>query len=194
MVMKKLFRPGLSDMDRVTPTVSELADHFPALRRYARRLTNNPVDADDLVQECVVRALARIEQFEPGTNLKGWLTTILTHIFIEGARRTARYRELLKAYALEHKTASDPNQLSRLEFLAVDKALNDLPADQRAALIMVAIDRVSYSETAQKAGVPLGTIRSRVSRARQALASSSYGNICSRRAEPSPARSSSSVQ
>ncbi len=157
---------------------SELMTYFPALRRRAQRLTRNQADADDLVQECVLRALSRIDQFEPGTNLRGWLSTILTNIFIERVRRAARYRELLATYALKHKMETAPNQLSRLEFLAVDKALDDLPDEQRAALLMIAVDQASYSETAQKAGVPLGTIRSRVSRARQTLMLSADGDKC----------------
>lgn len=137
-----------------------------------------------------MRALTKMTQFEPGTNLAGWLSTILTHLFIEKVRREARYRKLLAAYKLKHPNYSPANQSKRLEISALDNAIDELPDEQRMALTMVALYNASYAETARSAGVPVGTIRSRLSRARQALAISVNGNIRERRSPSAPRNSS----
>lgn len=155
---------------------AEIAAHYPALRQYARGLTRNACDIDDLVQECVIRALTKFDKFEPGTNLRGWLRVILHNVFLDGLRRSARARRFRDAYAVSGRgPVTGPDQLARLELHAVEHALGELPAIQRDTFTMVAIDGLTYEEAARRSGVPVGTVRSRVSRARAYLAISSYG-------------------
>ncbi len=176
-----------SRVARTASAASEIAAHGPALRQYAGRFTRNASDIDDLVQECVLRALTKLEQFEPGTNLRGWLKVILHNVFLDGLRRRARARKLVDAYAVSgHEAVTSPDQFARLEVQAVDRALGELSAVQRDTFIMVAIDGLSYEETARRARVPVGTVRSRVSRTRTHLATSSYGAISGERLRLAP--------
>ena len=141
----------------------------PRLRAFAISLCGNVDKADDLVQETLLRALSHIDQFEPGTNLPAWLFTILRNLFRSDYRKRRRevedddgsYAETLK---------SQPEQSGRLEFAELPGALAKLPADQREALILVGASGLSYEEAAQICGCPIGTIKSRVNRARGRLA------------------------
>lgn len=173
---------SFSNVAHTASSASEFAAHFPALRQYARGLTRNASDIDDLVQECILRALTKLEQFEPGTNLRAWLKVILRNVFLDGLRRRARARKLIDAYTVSGQgTVTSPDQLARLEVQAVGEALGKLPALQRNTFIMVAIEGLSYEDAARKAGVPVGTVRSRVSRTRTFLAKSSYGATTEKR-------------
>ena len=141
----------------------------PRLRAFAISLCGNVDKADDLVQETLVRALSHLDQFEPGTNMPAWLFTILRNLFRSDYRKRRRevedddgsYAESLK---------SQPEQSGRLEFEELPAALAKLPADQREALILVGASGLSYEEAAQICGCPIGTIKSRVNRARGRLA------------------------
>jgi len=141
----------------------------PRLRAFAISLCGNVDRADDLVQETLLRALSHIEQFEPGTNMPAWLFTILRNLFRSDYRKRRRevedddgsYAETLK---------SQPEQSGRLEFDELPGALAKLPADQREALILVGASGLSYEGAAQICGCPIGTIKSRVNRARGRLA------------------------
>src|SRR5215469_9444860 len=141
----------------------------PSLRAFAISLCGNIDRADDLVQETLLRALAHIDSFEPGTNMPAWLFTILRNLFRSDYRKRRRevedddgsYAETLK---------SQPEQSCRLEFEELPGALAKLPADQREALILVGASGLSYEEAAQICGCPIGTIKSRVNRARGRLA------------------------
>jgi len=141
----------------------------PRLRAFAISLCGNVDKADDLVQETLLRALSHIDQFEPGTNMSAWLFTILRNLFRSDYRKRRRevedddgsYAETLK---------SQPEQSGRLEFEELPVALAKLPADQREALILVGASGLSYEEAADICGCPIGTIKSRVNRARGRLA------------------------
>jgi RNA polymerase sigma-70 factor (ECF subfamily) len=141
----------------------------PRLRAFAISLCGNVDKADDLVQETLVRALSHLDQFEPGTNMPAWLFTILRNLFRSDYRK--RRREVEDddgSYADSLK--SQPEQSGRLEFEELPEALAKLPADQREALILVGASGLSYEEAAQICGCPIGTIKSRVNRARGRLA------------------------
>lgn len=141
----------------------------PNLRAFAVSLTGNVDRADDLVQETLLRALAKIDSFQPGTNLSAWLFTILRNQFRSEYRK--RRREVEDAdgnYAEKLKT--QPEQLGKLEFDELRRALAALPDDQREALILVGASGFSYEETAEICGCAVGTIKSRVNRARTRLA------------------------
>jgi RNA polymerase sigma-70 factor (ECF subfamily) len=141
----------------------------PSLRAFAISLSGNVDRADDLVQETLLRAMANIESFQPGTNLPAWLFTILRNLFRSEYRKRRRevedadgsYAESLKSY---------PEQHGRIEFEEFRTALLKLPADQREALILVGASGFSYEEAAAICECAVGTIKSRVNRARRRLA------------------------
>src|SRR6202012_1499558 len=142
----------------------------PSLRAFAISLSGNVDRADDLVQETLLRALANIHSFQPGTNMPAWLFTILRNLFRSEYRK--RRREVEDAdgsYAETLKT--HPEQTSHVEFKEFTVALNKLPEDQREALILIGASGFSYEEAAEICGCAVGTIKSRVNRARQRLAS-----------------------
>ena len=141
----------------------------PSLRAFAISLCGNVDRADDLVQETMLRALANIHSFQPGTNMSAWLFTILRNLFRSEYRK--RRREVEDAdgsYADSLK--SQPEQNSRVEFEEFRGALSKLPGDQREALILVGASGFSYEEAAEICGCAVGTIKSRVNRARGRLA------------------------
>jgi RNA polymerase sigma-70 factor (ECF subfamily) len=143
---------------------------IPRLRRYARALTRNIDRADDLVQETLLRAMANIQSFQPGTNLSAWLFTILRNLFhSEYRKRRREVEDPDGSYAGRLKV--QPEQGSRLDFEDFRSALAKLPPDQREALLLVGAQGFSYEDAAQICGVAVGTIKSRVNRARSRLAS-----------------------
>src|ERR1700726_4995646 len=141
----------------------------PSLRAFAISLCGNVVRADDLVQETLLRALANIESFQPGTNMSAWLFTILRNRFYSEYRKHRRevedwdgsYAETLKSH---------PEQNGHVEFEEFRVALGKLPSDQREALVLVGASGFSYEEAAGICGCAVGTIKSRVNRARTRLA------------------------
>src|SRR3979411_407560 len=154
----------------LAPSVREaMLAAVPSLRAFAISLSGNVDRADDLVQETLLRAMANIDSFEPGTNMSAWLFTILRNLFRseyrkgrrEGADSEGTYAETLK---------TQPEQTSRVEFEEFRTALAKLPADQREALILVGASGFSYEEAAGICGCAVGTIKSRVNRARTRLA------------------------
>jgi RNA polymerase sigma-70 factor (ECF subfamily) len=141
----------------------------PGLRAFAISLSGNVDRADDLVQETLLRALANIDSFEPGTNMSAWLFTILRNLFRSEYRK--RRREVEDSDGRFAETLkSQPGQPSHMEYQEFRAALDRLPADQREALILVGASGFSYEETAKICGCAVGTIKSRVNRARNRLA------------------------
>lgn len=141
----------------------------PGLRAFAMSLSGKMDHADDLVQETLLRALNNIDSFEPGTNMSAWLFTILRNLFRSQYRK--RRREVEDADGrLAETLKSPPDQQSHIEFEEFRAALARLPADQREALILVGASGFSYEEAAQICGSAVGTIKSRVNRARKRLA------------------------
>jgi RNA polymerase sigma-70 factor (ECF subfamily) len=150
-------------------TRDEILAAVPSLRAFAISLCGNVDRADDLVQETLLRALANIDSFQPGTNMSAWLFTILRNFFRSEYRKRRRevedsdgtYAESLKSH---------PEQNSRVEFSEFKTALSKLPPDQREALILVGASGFSYEEAAGICECAVGTIKSRVNRARTRLA------------------------
>jgi RNA polymerase sigma-70 factor (ECF subfamily) len=141
----------------------------PSLRAFAISLCGQIDRADDLVQDTLLRALTNIDRFERGTNLNAWLFTILRNLFHSEYRK--RRREVEDAdgsYASRLK--AQPEQGSRLDFEDFRTALEKLPNDQREALLLVGASGFSYEEAAMICGCAVGTIKSRVNRARSRLA------------------------
>jgi len=141
----------------------------PSLRAFAISLCGNVDRADDLVQETLLRAIANINSFQPGTNMSAWLFTILrNHFRSEYRKRRREVEDSEGRYADSLK--SQPEQYGRVEFREFREALNRLPADQREALVLVGASGFSYEEAAHICGCAVGTIKSRVNRARTRLA------------------------
>ena len=145
----------------------------PSLRAFAISLSGNADRADDLVQETLLRALANIDSFQPGSNLPAWLFTILRNLFRSDYRK--RRREVEDAEGNYAKTLkTQPSQNAHLEFEEFRTALEKLPQDQREALILVGASGFSYEDAASICGCAVGTIKSRVNRARSKLAALLY--------------------
>jgi|SRR5688572_18686995 RNA polymerase sigma-70 factor, ECF subfamily len=141
----------------------------PSLRAFAISLSGNVDRADDLVQETLLRAIANIESFQPGTNMSAWMFTILRNLFrSEYRKRRREVEDTDGSYADTLK--SHPEQGSHLEFKEFKSALGKLPPDQREALILVGASGFSYEEAAAICECAVGTIKSRVNRARTRLA------------------------
>ena len=152
------------------PSVSEaMLKAVPSLRAFAISLCGNVDRADDLVQETLLRAWANLNSFEPGTNMSAWLFTILRNLFRSEYRK--RRREVADGEGTYAETLkSQPEQTSRVEFEEFRTALAKLPSDQREALVLVGASGFSYEEAAGICGCAVGTIKSRVNRARTRLA------------------------
>src|SRR6201993_2314419 len=141
----------------------------PSLRAFAISLCGNVDRADDLVQETLLRAMANIDSFQPGTNMSAWLFTILRNLFRSEYRK--RRREVEEADGrLAGNLKSQAEQPGHLEFEEFRAALAKLPPDQREALILVGASGFSYEEAAAICDCAVGTIKSRVNRARTRLA------------------------
>ena len=141
----------------------------PSLRAFAISLCGNVDRADDLVQETLLRALANINSFQPGTNMSAWLFTILRNHFRSEYRK--RRREVEDADGKYAATlAEQPHQGAHLDFQDLRAALARLPHDQREALLLVGASGFSYEQAADICGCAVGTIKSRVNRARTRLA------------------------
>ena len=150
--------------------------HLNALYSTALRLTANRADAEDLVQETYLKAFRSFEQFEPGTNLKAWLYTILHNTFLNTRRTAGRESIAAEPEELEHVAAppgaaDSPEQILLRKTLDVDlqAALDSLPDVFREAVWLRDVEDFSYAEIARIVGVPVGTVMSRISRGRRML-------------------------
>lgn len=161
-------------MNVASPEISadpreEIVTHLPSLRAYARGLTGNVSAADDLVQETVLKAWTKFAQFHEGTNLRAWLFTIMRNTFLSARRKGAK--EVADSEGtFAAKLASKPDHDGRLALQELMVAMNNLPIEQREALILVGALGFSIDEAAQTCGCAPGTIKSRVNRGRRALA------------------------
>lgn len=150
------------------PMKQKLVDALPMLRTFARSLTGSAEQANDMVQECVAKALANRDKFKPGTNFEAWLVTILRNHFYSVCRK--KRREVEDADGVHAaKQSVKPAQSDHLEMQDFLNALQLLPDDQREALILVGAGGFSYQEVAEIVGAQVGTVKSRVSRARTRL-------------------------
>jgi RNA polymerase sigma-70 factor, ECF subfamily len=141
---------------------------LPNLRAFAISLTNDRTRADDLVQDTILRAWANLSRFEPGTNLGAWLFTILRNSFCSDHRKRKHEVEDPKgAYVMS--LGVQPEQESALDLDDLRRALVQLPSEQREAVILVGAEGMSYEDAAAICGVAVGTIKSRVNRARNQL-------------------------
>jgi RNA polymerase sigma factor (sigma-70 family) len=144
---------------------------IPALRRYARSLLRDRAAADDLVQDCLERAVTRWHQRRADGDARTWLFTILHNLAISRLRQNARRGAHVPLDdAGESVTARPPTQEDRLHHHEVLRAIETLPEEQRSVLLLVSVEDLSYAEAARVLDIPVGTVMSRLSRAREKLA------------------------
>jgi len=151
-------------------TIDFMVAEIPALQRYGRTLAGTQTGAEDLVQDTLERAIHKFHLYQQGTNLRLWLFTIMRNLFRDQYRRQRKSR--LIASELEHGLidSSPPDQLDRLINAEMLAEIRGLKKEYRDLLMMVGNEGLSYGQAAEVAGVPLGTIRSRLFRARSLLA------------------------
>jgi RNA polymerase sigma-70 factor (ECF subfamily) len=142
---------------------------IPALRVFARSLCRDVVEADDLVQETLVRAIEKLHLFEPGTNLRAWLFTIMRNRFYSNWTRRARERPGEKDCASTVPVAPPDSQIWHIRGRELERALLQLPVHYRETIMLVTVLGESYRQAAEVLGCDIGTIKSRVNRARAAL-------------------------
>jgi RNA polymerase sigma-70 factor (ECF subfamily) len=152
-------------MNRPNDFHVEILACLPHLRAFALLLSRNRSTAEDLVQDTVVSALSHIDQFQPGTNLKGWLTTILRNRYFNELRRMSRKLEV-QVDVVGAAAGTSGGQEESLTVRDFKHAFSQLPAEQREALVLVGASGFSYEETAEIIGCAVGTVKSRVSRGR----------------------------
>jgi RNA polymerase sigma-70 factor, ECF subfamily len=160
--------PGCDEEPSSDEIYREIEAVIPRLTRYARALTHDFIAADDLVQESLSRALAKIHMWQKGTDLRAWLFTILHHQHISQVRRAAREGARLQL-SENDRSSIEPHQSKRLELRDLERALDKLPEEQRSAIMLVGLEEMRYDEVASILNLPVGTVRSRVSRGRETL-------------------------
>ncbi len=146
-------------MDDITP-------HLPGLRRYARALTGNAWAADDLVQDTLERACRKWLLWRPGTHLRAWLFTLMHRVYLNQLRAVPAQPPIDLEAVQDHLQAPPARTDDALD---LDRCLQRLPADQRAVLLLVTLEDMDYAAAAKVLDVPVGTVMSRLSRARQRL-------------------------
>lgn len=146
----------------------DILSYIPAMRAFARSLCGNAVDADDLVQETLLRALANIHRYQPGTNLRAWLFTIMRNRFLTNSAKRARERTGDTDCVADTRSVA-PTQEWNLRMRELWQALNDLPVHYRETIVLVVVLGESYQGAAEILECDIGTVKSRVSRARQML-------------------------
>jgi RNA polymerase sigma-70 factor, ECF subfamily len=146
----------------------ELVTLLPRLRRFARALSRNPHDADDLLQLAIERALTRAEQLRDDAPVANWMFGIVRHAWIDELRARARGARVFGPES-EGERVADARQSADVELLSVQDAMARLPEEQRVAVALVLIEGLSYKEAAHVMEVPIGTLTSRLARGREAL-------------------------
>lgn len=147
----------------------DIEAEIPRLRRYARALTRDMTTADDLVQDCLARALAKLHLWREGTDLRAWLFTILHNQYVNYVRRAVREGAPVGLSESEPLLTRAPHQGKRLELRDLERAIARLPEEQRVVILLVGLEGMRYEEVAAVLSVPVGTVRSRLSRGREAL-------------------------
>lgn len=146
----------------------EISEHIASLRRYALVLTRNRDEAEDLVQECLARAIAAADTFRPGADMRAWLFRILHNVHVSAIRRQKVRETLLPDHDGREQGIEAPQDRA-LEVREVLDALGHLPDEQRRAVTLIALEEMKYDEAAKVLGVPVGTLMSRLGRGRAAL-------------------------
>jgi RNA polymerase sigma-70 factor (ECF subfamily) len=142
---------------------------IPRLRRYARALTRASDRADDLVQDTLLRALTKLHLWQPGTDIRAWLFTIMHHQYVNAVRREMREAASVDIEHISSALVATTDPTARRQLAELDCALARLSAEQREVLLLVGLEGMDYESVAQILDVPIGTVRSRLSRGRERL-------------------------
>jgi RNA polymerase sigma-70 factor (ECF subfamily) len=158
--------------DAIENAIDLIEREIPRLRRYARSLTTSRDEADDLAQDTLARAVGKVEQWRPGTNMRAWLFTIMHNAHISERRRIARRPRAAMDISPENPGPPQAgNQMDACRLSEVARAYDQLSDDHREVLHLVVIENLSYDEAAEVMDCAVGTVRSRLSRARESLRS-----------------------
>jgi len=161
---------GVSQVDGRPVTIGVVEACIPALRRYAAVLARNHQDQDDLVHDCLVRALDRWHTRREDASLRSWLFAIMHNLFVSHQRKRKLRGEVTSIDAApDDRYRVSADQERYLEFCDVFQALDRLPEEQRSVLVLIAVEDLSYAEAAQVLDIPIGTVMSRLSRGRERL-------------------------
>src|SRR5258707_2118756 len=142
---------------------------IPRLGRYASALTRDVTRADDLVQSCLTRAIAKQHLWQPGTDLRAWLFTILHNQHVNDVRRSVHEGVHVAVEEMAPVLIVHPNALAVLQLRDLEAAIAKLPQEQRQVILLVGLEGMRYEEVALILGIPVGTVRSRLSRGREQL-------------------------
>jgi RNA polymerase sigma-70 factor (ECF subfamily) len=146
-----------------------LEAQIPRLRRYARSLTRDSVRADDLVQDCLCRAVRKSHLFQPGTDLRAWLFTLMHNQHVNDVRSAIREGVAIPVEDAAPFLPVAATQGASLELRDLDRGMAQLPDEQRQVLLLIGLEGFAYEDAAEILDIPVGTVRSRLSRAREAL-------------------------
>lgn len=156
-------------------TQAELITEMPKLRKFASKLTRNVSEAEDLLQSTLLRALEKKDYFETGTDLFKWTSKVMYNIFVTDYRRKVKFEtQYDPEFHIENRSV-DADQQIKLEVKVLAKAMEQLSAEHREILVMVCVKGLQYQEVADMLHIPVGTVRSRLSRARSQLISMMEG-------------------
>jgi len=172
-------------MSASDPAREEIAKLLPRLRRFARTVTRHREDADDLVQTAVERALVHLDQWQAGTRLDSWLFRIMKNAWIDEVRARARRSDILLPEEAGEQVG-EPLMERHLERMALQQAMQRLNEDQRMAVGLVLVEGLPYKEAAEVLDIPIGTLTSRLARARDALQAALDGEPQLQRAGGAP--------
>ena len=148
----------------------DLLTLLPRLRRFARSLARDAADSDDLCQAALERALKARDQWQPGTRLDAWMYRIIRNSWIDEVRARTRRSQTFVAEEAGLSAGAEGEAELRMEMHDVDRAMAELPAEQREVIALVLVEGLAYREAAQILDIPIGTLTSRLTRGRQALA------------------------
>ena len=146
-----------------------IAREIPHLHRYALTLMRNPDAADDLVQDCLERALRKRQLWQQQGSMRSWLFRMLYNVFLNTRHTRRRDRQVVPLETIAPTMTASPRQETYIEYRTIAQALDRLPEQQSTAIMLIALEGLAYNEAAWILGVPVGTLRSRLSRGRETL-------------------------
>lgn len=148
---------------------NELMEHNDRLQKFAYKLTRNKADGEDLLQSSLLRAIEKKHLFQEGTNLFSWSSKIMYNMFVSNYRRKVKFESQYDPESYIENESVEANQNIKMEFKDVDRAMDELSPEHREIIMMVCVKGMQYTEVAENLDVPVGTVRSRLSRARDNL-------------------------
>jgi RNA polymerase sigma-70 factor, ECF subfamily len=169
---------------------SMLEAQIPSLRRYSRVLCRDPDRADDLVQDCLCRAMRKRHLFLPGSNLRAWLFTLLHNLYVNAVRTSLRQGDSVPIEDVQPLLTVRPTQGGGLSLRDLERAMRFLSEEQQQVLLLVGLEAMSYDEISSILDLPVGTVRSRLSRGREELRRMLDGEAARQRPHAVPASSS----